>query len=490
MHMLESQAIVRINGVLPNISTLGDEEKSERAAEVKRTGMTANTSCSILVRDKKNMTTTTTTSSSSTTNNNKVFHLLVDVGQGVVKSLEKIDLSPYPDFNSLSSDTTIQLPDAILITHSHDDHVKDLPSIISKIDHQSTRTLKIFCTKECHEQLMDKFPELSKTNNNNRVSFNIIQHNGTFEVGPISAIPISVYHGDNSPPGSVIYILKLPHKRRRKVIIGWDFLSLPDDVDENLFWNPDLVILGTQSFNPHPETGLISISDAFELVRRWNAKECYIVHYRGLMDFKEARNQWFRGPTKAMNSEELQKIIDENLRVTGRQGKFKITVAQEGMMWAAKDQEGEVGRGEEEEKDLSQLSPIGSVLEIESLQNYILTIEKDAKNDGMLKLIIEDRIKRFDLRFINPHMDTNNNNDILYAQGEKGMLAKGPELKMEILPSQSLVSGEEEEASILRVNVYKGKKTTFKDDILISKKDTEELRRYIRKNFVAVPTAI
>jgi hypothetical protein len=51
------------------------------------------------------------------------------------------------------------------------------------------------------------------------------------------------------------------------------------------------------------------------------------------------------------------------------------------------------------------------------------------------------------------------------------MLAKGPELKMEILPSQSLVRGEEE-ASILRINVHKGKKTTFKDDILISKKDT------------------
>lgn len=35
---------VTINGVLPNIHTLGDEEKSERAAEVKRLGMNANTS--------------------------------------------------------------------------------------------------------------------------------------------------------------------------------------------------------------------------------------------------------------------------------------------------------------------------------------------------------------------------------------------------------------------------------------------------------------
>lgn len=470
--MLESQVIVRINGVLPDISILGDAEKSERAAEVKKTGMTANTSCSIFVKDK------TTTSSSITTNNNKVFHLLVDTGEGVVKSLEKIDLSPYRDFNDLTTKSAaIHLPDAVLITHSHNDHIKELPLLISKANQQS-RALKIFCTKECHEQIVSKFPEISTTNN--KVSFNVIQPNQPFEVGSISAIPILAYHGDNSPPGSVIYILKLPDKK--KIIIGWDFLSLPADVDQNLFWNPDLIILGTQSYNPHPETGLISVSDAFELVRRWNAKECYIVHYRGLMDFEDAKNQWFRGPTKAMNSEELQKTIDENLRVTGREGKFKITVAKEGMVWTAKSQEEQKVEGQEQPR---QLSSIGNIIEIESLQNYILRFEKEDRND-MLKLMIEDRINRFDLKFISPHIDRSNN-DILYAQGEKEMFSKGPELKMEIVSSQSSLE-EEEGSSIVRINVFKGKKSIFKDDIPLSRKDTEELRRYIRENFVAVQT--
>ena len=475
--MLESQAIVRINGVLPDISKLGDAEKSERAAEVKRTGMTANTSCSIFVKDK-----TTKSSSSITTNNNKVFHLLVDIGEGVVKSLQKIDLSPYRDFNDLTTKSAaIDLPDAILITHSHDDHIKELPLLISKTNQQS-RALKIFCTKECHDQIVSKFPEISKTNNN-KVSFDVIQPNIPFEVGSISVIPILAYHGDNSPPGSVIYILKLPDKR--KIIIGWDFLSLADDVDQNLFWNPDLIILGTQSYNPHPETGLISVSDAFELVRRWNAKECYIVHYRGLMDFEDAKNQWFRGPTKAMNSEELQKTIDENLRVTGREGKFKITVAKEGMMWTAKSQEEQKVEGQQQEQP-RQLSSIGNVIEIESLQNYILRFEKEDRND-MLNLMIEDRINRFDLKFTSPHIDRSNDN-ILYAQGEKEMFSKGPELKMEIVPSSSSESLDKVEASIVRINVFKGKKSIFKDDILLSRKDTEELRRYIRENFVAVQT--
>jgi phosphoribosyl 1,2-cyclic phosphodiesterase len=471
--MLESQAIVRINGVLPDISILGDAEKSERAAEVKRTGMTANTSCSIFVKNK-----TTTSSSSTTINNNTIFHLLVDIGEGVVKSLEKIDLAPYRDFNDLTTKSAaIHVPDAIFITHSHDDHIKELPLLISKANQQS-RALKIFCTKECHDQIVSKFPEISKIND--KVSFNVIQPNQPFEVGSISTIPILAYHGDNSPPGSVIYVLKLPDKR--KIIIGWDFLSLPDDVDHNLFWNPDLIILGTQSYNPHPETGLISVSDAFELVRRWNAKECYIVHYRGLMDFEDAKNQWFRGPTKAMNSEELQKTIDENLRVTGREGKFKITVAKEGMMWTPKSQEEQKVEGQEQPR---QLSSIGNVIEIESLQNYILRFEKEDRND-MLKLMIEDRINRFDLKFISAHIDRSNDN-ILYAQGEKEMFSKGPELKMEIVSSQS--SPEEEEASsIIRINVFKGKKSIFKGDIPLSRKDTEELRRYIRENFVAVQT--
>ncbi|MGA9297917.1 MAG: hypothetical protein WBV72_10965, partial [Nitrososphaeraceae archaeon] len=71
---------------------------------------------------------------------------------------------------------------------------------------------------------------------------------------------------------------------------------------------------------------------------------------------------------------------------------------------------------------------------------------------------------------------------MLYAKGEKGMFASGPELKLEILPSESV---EREETSIVRINVSKGKKTVFKDDIMISRKDTDDLRRYIQENFQA-----
>jgi phosphoribosyl 1,2-cyclic phosphodiesterase len=469
--MSHTPSIVRINGVLPDLTTLGDKEKSERVADVERTGMSTNTSCSVFV---SNDTTTTK-------DNQELFHLLIDAGEGVVKSLEKMHLTNSYDVNNIASeffkDSVVNIPDAVLVTHSHNDHIKDLPLIAAKYFEQKLRVLKVYCTKECQEQLNNKFPDLaSKTNGNDgRILLNVIRPNEPFNIGPISVTPISAYHGEDAPEGSVIYILRLPDNI--KAIMGWDFLSLPDDIDQNQFWNPDLVILGTQTYNPHPETGLISVSDAFEFVRRWNAKECYIVHYRGLRDFEDAKNQWFRGPTKAMNSEELQKTIDESLRVTGKEGKYKIIVAKEGMIWTARKAEDE-GEKQDQRQSSQVSSPIGKILEIESLQDYVLTFEKVTKDGNMLKLIIEDRINRYDLRFVNPQLDKNNDN-ILYAQGEKGMLATGAEVNMEILPAESL---EKEENSIIRIHVFKKKKTIFKDDILISIRDTDRLRKYIKEN--------
>jgi phosphoribosyl 1,2-cyclic phosphodiesterase len=454
--IIEEQLTVRINGTLPDFSTLGNEEKSQRAAEVKRQRISTNTSCSLFARIRPDQ---------------QVFHMLVDIGEGVVKSIENPDLGVNSSLSSF-------IPDALLITHSHDDHVKELPMLVSKVndDGEPGKNLKIFCTLECHDQVIKKFPQLSeKTTNNNRVSFNTVRPDQTFEAGPFSVLPIIADHGDNSPPGSVIYIVKLLDK---KIIIGWDFLSLPN-ADENLFWNPDLLILGTQSYNPHPQTGMISVSDAYELVRRWNAKECYIVNYTGLSDFEEATNQWFRGPVKAMTTDELQRVIDEHLQVTGDNGKFRITVAKEGMVWNSK--KNEQNQQQEQEQSISSkedTSHFGKTLEFESLQKYVLKIENEDKNDR-LKIEIQDRINRFNLEFVAPRRDKSTD-DILLGQGVRGMMAKGPELRMEIVSSQL-----QEEASVVRMRVYKGKKNVFKDDILINNSDAQRLRRYIKENFVA-----
>jgi phosphoribosyl 1,2-cyclic phosphodiesterase len=443
---------VRINGTLPDLSIIGDEEKSERAAEVKNMESAANTSCSVFMRN-------------SSIDGKKGFsHLLVDVGEGVVKSLEDYvaDTQAADRQAKLSS-----IPDAVLITHSHDDHIKELPLLANKAN--VSNKLNIYCTNECRDQILTKFPKLVEKQS--VVSFNSIKPGEIFQVRPFSVLPVLASHGENSPPGSVIYIVKT---NERKIILGWDFLTLPD-IDENILWNPDLLILGTQSYNPHPETGMISVSDAYQLVRRWNAKECYLVHYRGLMDFQESKNQWFKGPVKAMTVTELQKNVDSHLGISGDNGRFKITVAKEGMTWIPKS------LNEILEYQDDPNVAIGNLIEIEGLEKYTFKIEKP-NNEDKLKIEIEDRINRYTLQFDRPRKDKNN--DLLVrGAAERGMFARGPELKMELVIPTSEEQKQEHATASLGIKAFKGKKYVFHDTMLISDRDAQRLKKYIQENF-------
>src|ERR671919_2776252 len=71
----EQQLILRINGVLPHITKIGTQERSERAAEVMRMGKNVNTSCSVFAKrfDRGNIIT---------------YHLLFDIGEGIIRSVE------------------------------------------------------------------------------------------------------------------------------------------------------------------------------------------------------------------------------------------------------------------------------------------------------------------------------------------------------------------------------------------------------------------
>ena len=86
---------MRINGVLPDVSS-----------------DSANTSISI---------------------HYKGFHLLIDAGNGVSKSIQNSGLSATPD--------------AILITNSRKEHIADLPQLTK----EKTR---IYCTAECSQQII------------------------------------------------------------------------------------------------------------------------------------------------------------------------------------------------------------------------------------------------------------------------------------------------------------------------------------------------
>ena len=212
------------------------------------------------------------------------------------KSGSPIGTSPVTSLlmDTSNVNSTEAYPDALFLTHAHDDHIKELPQLIKHFD--SSRPLFLYCTKSCFELLKKKFPELFKADSlnvttnsvksDNKYVLNLIEPDTIYEITPFSVVPVLAFHRSDSE-GSVIYVIKSSHEgHERKVVIGWDFLELYA-LDKNILWNPNLLILGTQSYNPHPERGMISVSDAFGLIKEWNVRECYIVHYRGLLDTKQ-----------------------------------------------------------------------------------------------------------------------------------------------------------------------------------------------------------
>ena len=361
------------------------------------------------------------------------FHLLVDASKGVEESIKK------------GASSGKYLPDAILITHARRHHIIDLPAL-------TRENAKVYCTPECGQQIAR---ELSSWATSSSSLFSPINPGTPFEVGPFSVISVAADNAGDQPglPGSVVYIIKAG---TRKTVAGWDFLKLLS-ADESILWNPDLLVLGTETYNEHPSTGMISVSEAYNIVRRWNAKLCYIVHYSGEKDREDAKNQWHRGPEGPLSADELQKAIDDHLLVSGREGKFVIKVAKEGMTWRPQDVV------EEEE------GPTGPRIEVDALDQHIFSIEK--MQDGKLALSIEDNISSRTTEFVNPKFEGSNNS--LHGDGVKSMMMKGPELSLS-------VSG-----NTVRINIVKGKKPVFAEDLQVTEKDSKKIIRYLQENFAA-----
>jgi L-ascorbate metabolism protein UlaG (beta-lactamase superfamily) len=359
------------------------------------------------------------------------FHLLVDAGSGVEESIKR----------GLGSDK--HLPDAILITHARRHHINDLPQMIRE-------NSKIYCTRECSQQIAQELPPLAASPSSSSL-FSPINPGAPFEVGPFSIIAIAADNAGDEPglAGSVIYLIK---GGARKIVAGWDFLKLQTD-DESIIWNPDLLVLGTESYNEHPSTGMISVSEAYNIVRRWNARLCYIVHYSGEKDREDAKNQWHRGPVGPLSSDELQKAIDGHLQVSGREGKFIIKVAKEGMTWSPQT-EAEAEEG-----------PVGPRIEVDALDQHVFSIEK--MQDDKLAVTIEDSINRLTSEFVNPKFEGSS----LHGEGIKSLMMKGPELNLS-------VSG-----NTVRIDIVKGKKQVFVEDLQVSEKDSKRLIRYLQENF-------
>jgi hypothetical protein len=353
------------------------------------------------------------------------FHLLVDAGSGVADAIKKSSPS--------GGGAT---PNAILITNSKKHHISDLAKIAA--DNTS-----IYCTAESGEKIAKDMP-------NAKLSIVKITPGVPFEVGPYSVTALAVENAGDQPgvPGSVIYTIRAGGT---KIVAAWDFLTIPG-VDETLLWNPDLLVIGAETYNEHPSTGMISISEAYNLVRRWNAKATFLVHYSGEKDKEDAKNQWHRGPAGPLSLESLQQVVEDHLKVSGKEGKFVVTVGRPGMIWTPPKMEEDTG-------------DIGKRIEVDTLNKHSFALEK--LDGGKLVVSIEDAINRTMTEFMNPRSEGTS----LRADAIKSMMMKGPELQL-------VVSG-----NSVRIDIIKGKKAMFSNDLEVTDRDSKRLVRYLQENF-------
>lgn len=351
------------------------------------------------------------------------FHLLIDAGNKVADILAK-------------GGSAKARPDAVLITNSRKQHISSLPDIAGE-------NVKVYCTKECGAQIAKELPSW-------KGSPVAVTPGVQFEVGPFSVTPIAAENSGDvaGAPGSVIYVVSAGE---RKLVTAWDFLTLPN-ANENLLWNPDVLILGTETYNEHPSTGMISVSEAYNLVRRWNAKTSYLLHYSGEKDREDAKNQWHRGPEGPLSPEALQAAVDDHLKVSGAEGKFAMTVARPGMTWAPQEVQEDSGE-------------IGPKIEVDALDRHSLAIEK--VDGGKVAITIEDSINRMITEFVNPKSEGQS----LHADAIKSMMMKGPELQLAI------------NGTSVKIDITKGKKAMFAGELQVTERDSKRLARYLAENF-------
>jgi phosphoribosyl 1,2-cyclic phosphodiesterase len=355
----------------------------------------------------------------------KGFHLLIDAGNAVSKSLQQ-------------DSAAMHAPNAILITNPRKHHISDLPSLVKD-------GARIYCTAECSKQIVSTFPQLSQ-------SIEQITPGTPFTVGPFQVTPLAADNAGDNPgsPGSVVYVVQADEK---KIVAAWDFLTLPG-ANEKILWNPDLAIIGAETYNDHPSTGMISVSEAYNIVKRWNARTSYLVHYSGEKDREDARNQWHRGPAGPLSPDALQAAINEHLKIMG-EGKYAITVGKEGMTWTPpeiQEDQGEIGRR----------------IHVDSLDRHSFAIEKT--DAGKVIVTIEDSISELINEFINPTSDGKS----LRGEGVKSMLLKGPELQLIVSDGN------------VRIDITKGKKPMFAKTMEVSEKDSDRLKKYLNENFMKV----
>lgn len=418
---MASEIVVRVNGTIPAFSELGQD--NARLQEVESNpAMKVNTSCSLIINE----------------NGNPKKHILIDAGNGVANSVKQ-------ECNGILSGRCSV--DALLLTHSHPDRIDDLPAVIKEFG-----VSQVYCTRECWDNIGKKFPDVKS------IQHTPVEAGKSFEIDGIKFIPVGVKHASDAP-GSVAYVAEVEGK---KIIFAWDVLSFVNSNDPVLK-GADLVFIDTFTYNPHPETGHLSVLQAYDLIKIWNPKEAYFINYSGYQDFKNQENPYARVPKRPLTSDELASQVMSDVAAWGSSWNERVKVANHAMIWSSS-------------KQLEVMSPqfTEDSVKLFTERNYQLVIKR---GDKRIDVSVETDISKLDYEFINYNVQSDGRK--VTAKTKGGFMAKPIEMVFEIDDSS--------DPAIARINISgrKGIKVidkgveTYQRNIPLNKDDADKLRNFL-----------
>ena len=420
--IMGKEIVVRANGTLPAFSELG--KHNARVQEVESNpAMNVNTSCSLIINE----------------DGKPVKHVLIDAGVGVYKSVKK-----ECDGSVLAGRCSV---DVVLLTHSHADRVDDLPSIAKEFG-----SIHVYATQQCWDAVSNKFPDLKS------VQHTLVEAGKTFEINGIKVTPVAVQHSSDAL-GSVAYAAETEGK---KIIFAWDVLSF-QNINDPVLRGADLLIIDAFTYNPHPETGHLSILEAYDLIKRLNPKETHFINYSGYQDFKNQENPYARVPKKSMTIDELTTQVLNDVTPWGTGWDERVKVTAHGMVWRSTKQQA--------------LSPqfTEDTAKLFTERNYVFSIKKGKKG---LEVIAETDIANISYEFIKFNVESGGRK--LTGSTKGGLLAKPVQMLLEIndLPDPAIVQVRIGGGTTIKMI---DQDVSYQKDIHLKKADVDELRDFLMK---------
>jgi len=197
--------------------------------------------------------------------------LLVDCGPDIREQLMGQRASPGLEYDP------IEEFDALLITHSHTDHINGLDELSALRRSEWVDSIPAYATESAWGEIMKRFGYLVGNEGEGRLFIRRLAFPGVQLVGlQTNVTPFKVEHGPTAP-GAVGYIFQDGDK---KVVYTGDFYDVP--IRDERLKEPDLLIMECNWYNEprtQPKTSWhMSFQRALSFIQSWSPKRVVLVH--------------------------------------------------------------------------------------------------------------------------------------------------------------------------------------------------------------------